>query len=189
MRRHGFVGKNMEPMEVYANIKKFLSQEGFTLGPEDIREGFWDLHARKSSLERIALGKVRDVDVVVAGTKGKFEVQLHAGVWGRDLAIPAVEGIATFGVATAADLHSAHQFEERMWEKIVHGIDPSLKICSLDGLLFKTDQELSEHAKLHEQQNLSGQANAMNSMAMMGMVGMMGMGMWGMGMMGPGLWI
>ena len=186
MKRHGFLGKDIEPKDVYAHIKGLLQSEGFKLESEDTRDNFWDLHARKSSMERIVLGKVRDVDVVVSGTKGKFEVQLSAGVWGRDLAVPAIEGVATLGIAAAVDLHSAHQFEERIWEQTVHTIDPTLKICPLDGLLFKSDQELQGHIKTHEQQQAT-QGSMMNSMMMMGMLG--GMGMFGMGMMGGGLWI
>lgn len=185
MRRHGFVEKDIEPADVYAHVKQMLQKEGFKIVSEDTRDNnFWDLHAKKSSTERIVLGKVRDVDFVIAGSKGKFDVQLNAGVWGRDLAIPAIEGVATLGLATAVDLHSAHQFEEKAWEQIVQSIDPSLKICSLDGLLFKSDQDLQAHIKAHEQQ--SSQGSMMNSMLMMGMMG--GMGMYGMGMMG-GMWI
>ena len=42
---------------------------------------FLKIHAKKSSRERIIFGRVRDVDTVVSGSKGKFEVQLHAGIW------------------------------------------------------------------------------------------------------------
>ena len=187
MKRHGFVERDVDPAQVYSNVKTLLQSEGFKITSEETKSNYWDLHAKKSGIERIALGKVRDVDVIVAGSKGKFEVQLHAGVWGRDLAVPAIEGVATLGLAAAADLHSAHEFEERMWEQIVHKIDPSLKICQLDGLLFSSDQELQSHVKMHAQQQQGYQSSMMNSMLMMGMMG--GVGMMGMGMMGGGLWI
>ena len=186
MRRHGLVEKDADPAQVYSNVKTMLQSEGFKIASEETRNNYWDLHARKSGIERIALGKVRDVDVIVAGSKGKFEVQLHAGVWGRDLAVPAIEGVATLGLATAAELHSAHEFEERTWEQIVHKIDPSLKICEFDGMLFNTDQELQNHIKTLQQAQ-TAQSSMMNSMLMMGMLG--GVGMMGMGMMGGGLWI
>ena len=189
MRRHGFLEKDVEPKDVYSHIKELLQSQGFKIVSEDTKDGLFDLHAKKSSMERIVMGKVRDVDAVVAGTRGKFEVQLHAGVWGRDLAVPAIEGLATLGMATAADLHSAHQFEEGLWQQIVHQIDPSLKICSLDGLLFKSDAEMEEHEKWHQQQQQASQGSMMNSMMMMGMMGGMGMGMWGMGMGYGCLWI
>lgn len=184
MRRHGFVERGTDPAQVYSNVKSLLQTEGFKITSEETKSNYWDLHAKKSGIERIALGKIRDVDVIIAGNVGKFEVQLHAGVWGRDLAVPAIEGVATLGLAAAAELHSAHEFEERMWEQIVHKIDPTLKICQLDGLLFNTDQELQKHVKEHVQQQYGYQ----NSMYMMGGMGMLGMGMMGMGMMG-GLWI
>lgn len=186
MRRHGFLEKDVDPAQVYSNIKSSIQSEGFKVTSEETRQNYWDLHARKSSVEKILLGKVRDVDVLVAGNKGKFEVQLHAGLWGRDLLVPAIEGVATLGLATAGELHAGHEFEERMWEQIVHKIDPSLKICELDGLLFKSDQELQNHVRMHAQQQQAAQSSMMNSMLMMGMLG--GMGMMGMGMMG-GLWI
>jgi hypothetical protein len=186
------VDKDIEPRDVYSHIKELLQSEDFKIQSEDVRDGFWDLVARKSSAERIVIGKVRDVDVIVAGAKGKFEVQLRAGVWGRDLAVPVVEGVATLGLATAVDLHSAHQFEEKMWEQIVHRIDPSLRICELDGLLFKSDDELNKHIKLHEQQEMQRQAaqnSTLNQMLMLGMLGGLGMGWYGTGWGGQGPWI
>jgi hypothetical protein len=188
MRRYGFVEKDVDPSQVYSNIKTLLQTEGFKITSEDVKNNnYWELHAKKSSLEKIVLGKVRDVDALVAGSRGKFEVQLHAGVWGRDLAVPAIEGIATIGAAPAVELHSAHEFEERMWEQIVHKIDPSLRICPLDGLLFKSEQEMQNHANMHAQQAQTAQNSMMNSMLMMGMLG--GVGMMGWGMMGSGMWI
>jgi hypothetical protein len=188
LRRSGFAEKDIEPAEVYQHIKQLLQSEAFNIGSEDVRNNYWDLHARKSNIERLVTGRVRDVDALVAGTRGKFEVQLHAGIWGRDLAIPAVEGVATLGLATAADLHSGHEFEERIWEQIVRRIDPSLKICQLDGTLFKTQDDLNKHVNLHEQQHQDAQSSMANQMLMMGMLG--GMGMFGFGMGGlGGFWI
>ncbi|MCL5988939.1 MAG: hypothetical protein M1166_01250 [Candidatus Thermoplasmatota archaeon] len=182
MIKHGFVEKDIEPSAVADHIKELLVNENFKITSDETRDALWEIHAKKSDRERIVLGKVRDVDVVIAGAQGKFEVQLHAGIWGRDMAIPAIEGVATFGIATAAELHSGHEFEMRIWEQIVKQIDPTLKICKLDGLLFKTDDDLNKHMQEHQAQN-SG------SMMGMGMMGMMGMGMLGMGMMMPGMWI
>jgi hypothetical protein len=179
MRRHGFVEKDIDPKDVYSHIKEILQSQGFKIVAEEPRDGLLDMHARKSNIERIVMGRVRDVDVLVSGAKGKFEVQLHAGIWGRDLAIPAIEGVATLGIATAADLHSAHKFEEKIWEQIVSKIDPSLKICHLDGLLFKSDEELKQHQQVHQSQDQSGLSS---NLLMMGMLGGGGMGMYGMGM-------
>ena len=186
MRRYGFVERNVQPADVYENIKSLLQGEGFKVTSEEKRENYMDLHARKSSAEKVVLGSVRDVDALVAGTTGKFEVQLHAGIWGRDLLVPAIEGIATIGVAPAAELHSAHEFEERLWEQIVNKIDSSLKVSKFDGMLFKTQEELDKHLQAIQLE----QQRAQNSMMMYGGLGMMGL--FGLGMMGGGmggLWI
>ena len=187
MKHYGFVEKDADPAQVYSNVKALLQNEGFKITSEDTRNNYWDVHAKQSGLEKIVFGKVRDVDVVVAGAKGKFEVQLHAGVWGRDLVVPAIEGVATLGIIPAVELNSAREFEERIWEQVVHRIDPSLKICSIDGLLFKSELELQNHAKAHAEQQQAAQNSMMNSMLMMGMLG--GVGMMGWGMMGGGMWI
>ena len=192
MIRHGFVEKDIAPEDVHAKAIELLKGEGFQVTSDDVKSGMWDVHAKKSGAERIVLGRVRDVDVLIAGTRGKFEVQLHAGIWGRDLVIPAVEGIASLGIATAAELHSGHEFEKRLWKEIVNKIDPTLKICDIDGMLFKTQAELDQHVKAHQQQMAAQQGSMLGPMAMMGgfgMMGMMGMGMFGGGLGGPGLWI
>lgn len=179
MIKHGFVEKEMEPSAVIGLVKDLLIKEDFKITSDEMQDNLLELHAKKTNKERIVLGKVRDVDVVVAGSKGKFEVQVHAGIWGRDLAIPSIEGIATLGIATAVELHSGHEFEMRLWEQIVHSIDPTLKICKIDGMLFKTDEDLNKHIQALQSQSAS---------PMMGMgMGMMGFGM--MGMMMPGMWI
>lgn len=55
---------------------------------EGVRQNLWDLHSRKVSSEMIGTGRVRDVDVIVAGQKGNFEVQLNVGFWGRTSSSP-----------------------------------------------------------------------------------------------------
>ncbi len=186
MIKHGFVEKDIDPSQVREKVKELLAKENFTITSDEENDKLYEIHAKKSSRERIVLGKVRDVDVVIAGQKGKFEVQLHAGIWGRDIAVPIIEGVATLGIAAGAEIHSGHEFEKRLWEQIVKTIDPTLQICPYDGMLFKTKEELDKHIQAHQQQAYQGNMMGMGMMGM-GMMGMMGMGM--MGMMGPGLWI
>lgn len=179
MYRHGFVEKEITPDGVFEEVKNFLEQDGFKLTYEESKDNLYELHAKKSSRERIAIGKVRDVDIVISGQQGKFEVQVHAGIWGRDLAVPVLEGALTLGIATAAEIHGGHEYELNLWKRIVKLIDPSLKVCDVDGLLFQNQADLDQHMKTLQQQSTAS--------PYMGM-GMMGMGMLGMGMMG-GFWI
>ena len=153
MKRYGFVEKDVEPSVVYAHLKQFLTENGFQVDTETTRPNFWDLRASKRGLSRIVLGAVRDADIVIAGTRGKFEVQFKLGVWGRDLAVPAVEGVATLGLATAIDLHEEHTLEDKMWKGVVHLIDPSLQICWICGSIFKSPEELKTHQQAEIQQD------------------------------------
>lgn len=152
MRRHVFVKRKANPHAVYYFVRKRLKSEGFDVESEDIRDGFLELHARKSDKTRILLEKVRDASLVISGRKGRFEVRLHVGIWGRDIAFPIVEAVATLGIASAFDMHSVHQFEQKLWEEIVHKIDASLKVCRFCGLVFKSESELEKHLKVHELQ-------------------------------------
>jgi hypothetical protein len=157
MKHCGFVQNDVDPTAVVASIKRFLTDNGFQIDREYSQPNLWDLRASKRGSLRIAVGAVRDADVVVAGTRGKFEVQFKLGVWGRDLAIPVVEGIATFGVATAVDLHEERLLEEKMWRSLVRLIDPTLQICEVCGAILKTPEELRSHQSLEAERALSSQ--------------------------------
>ena len=113
-------------------------------------------------------GAVRNVDLIIAGNGNKFSLQLHAGVWGRDLAVPTIESVATFGVAGIEERRSGRDLEERLWEEIVNKIDPSLLICEYDGLLFKTDEELQSHLRVHKRVDIDAESSWVNGMTMTG---------------------
>ncbi|MDG6995796.1 MAG: hypothetical protein JRN52_07730 [Nitrososphaerota archaeon] len=105
---------------------------------------------KKSSIGRIATGSVRDIDLILAGESKKLSIQLHAGIWGRDFLIPAIEGGVTLSLAAAAEMHYAGKFEEDLWEEIVHMIDPALIVCRRDGRIFESQREFEEHEREHE---------------------------------------
>lgn len=145
MKHYGFAEKDVEPSIVYAHLKQFLSANGFKIDSESSKANFWDLRASKRDPTRIVRGAIRDADVIVAGTRGRFEIQFRLGVWGRDLALPVVEGIVTLGAATALDLREEHELESKMWESVVHLVDPSLEVCRQCGSVFGSAEELKTH--------------------------------------------
>jgi len=157
VKHYGFSEKDVEPATVVDHIKRFLIENGFHIDRETSHPNLWDLRASKRGAVRIAVGAVRDADVVVAGSRGKFEVQFKLGVWGRDLAVPVVEGIATVGLATAMDLHEEHVLEDKMWRSIVHLIDANLLICEVCGAIFQTPEDLRTHQTLEAERAQSGQ--------------------------------
>ena len=155
MKRCGFIEKEIEPSDVFNMIKSILSSEGFTLESQTVKEGFWDIRAGRKNVERVVIGRVRNADAVISGRKGKFEVTFKLGVWGKDLPVPAVEGVVTLGVATARDLHEEHELEFRMWEKIVHNVDPSLLICERCGMVLRTEEDMKGHAEFEKHHYLN----------------------------------
>jgi hypothetical protein len=153
MRAYGFIDRNLEPSKLYSNIKETLENQGFKIASEDIQDGHWDLHARKTGFAKIIMGSARDVDILLSGDRNKFGVQLRTSIWGRDFAIP---GEHMLNPSNNSRLIS--EFEEGLWEEIVHMIDPSLCVCSADGRVFSSEQELEDHQAEHEK-NLQTQIN------------------------------
>jgi len=122
LKHEVFTNKNIDPAELYDKVKKYLSDHGFKIESEEVIDKFWDLRAKKTGLKNIVAGTIRDVDIIIAGDKDKFEIQLRTGAWGRDILIPTIEGIALFGAiglaAAPAEAYFAHKFEEDLWKKI-----------------------------------------------------------------------
>jgi hypothetical protein len=82
----------------------------------------------------------------------RFDFQLRIGTWSRDTPISIVEDIVTFGLANAVRFHSAHQFEENLWEEIMLKVGASLNTSRLECLLFKSKSKLKDHMNMHELQ-------------------------------------
>ena len=62
MIKHGFLEKDIEPSQVHDTIKDLLKKENFAITSDDSGNMMWEIHAKKSSRERIIFGRVRDVD-------------------------------------------------------------------------------------------------------------------------------
>lgn len=149
MRKYAFTNVNIDPEQTYSQSKKIIEARGLKITSEEIQDRYWDLHARKSGIDRILTGTVRDVNFILTGDRKNLGVQLHAGIWGRDYIVPAIEGVATLGLAAAAEVHAANKFEESLWEDIVHVIEPDYVVCDKDGMVFETQAAYEEHKKEH----------------------------------------
>ncbi len=129
-------------MAISAQLEQFMAENGFQNNTESSRRNSRQLGGSQRGAVRVAFGAARDADIVVAGTRTKFEVRFGLEVRGKDLAIPAVEGIVTLGVASAVDLHAEHRLEEKVWRDRGGAIDPTVQICGIRGLIFRTPQDL-----------------------------------------------
>jgi hypothetical protein len=87
---------------------------------EEKLDNFWDLKAHKGTKGSVIIGNVRDVEVMISGTAGDFDLILRTGAWGKDILVPAViAGVLTAGigavVAGGASAYRAHAFEKHFW--------------------------------------------------------------------------
>ena len=71
----------------------------------------------------VIIGNVRDVEVMISGNEGNYDLILRTGAWGKDIIVPtAIAGVLTAGVAAipaaAVSSYRAHAFEKNFWNYI-----------------------------------------------------------------------
>jgi hypothetical protein len=124
MRQEHVTLKNVEISELYDRIKKHLQEIELDIIYEEKEKDYWDLKAHKGSAGSIGVGNIRDVEVMIGGSKDKgHDLVLRTGAWGKDIIVPtAIWGIATAGIATIpvalAEIYRAHAFEKHFWDFI-----------------------------------------------------------------------
>ncbi len=131
MRQEHVTLKNIEVERLFELIKQHLTNE---LKLDIIHEetaastattasGYWNLKAHKGSKGSIVVGNIRDVEIMISGTKGNYDLVLRTGAWGKDIVVPTVIwGAVTAGVAVVpvalAEIYRAHAFEKHFWDFI-----------------------------------------------------------------------
>ena len=114
---------DVEASELYDQIKKYLKDQKLDIIHEESEENYWDLKAHKGGKGSVIIGNVRDVEVMISGTEGHYDLVLRTGAWGRDIIVPAaIAGVLTAGIATipaaAISGYRAHAFEKHFWDHI-----------------------------------------------------------------------
>jgi hypothetical protein len=107
--------------DLYNEVKNYLSSNGFKLIHDEHQDSFFNVKAHKGGVARYVVGAVRDVEVMMAGNPGNYELTLRTGAWGRDIAIPAIEATLIvdplLGIATIpAEILLAKHFESSFWK-------------------------------------------------------------------------
>jgi hypothetical protein len=121
MKHERVTGQNVDLGQLMASIQNQLSSQGFQILQNESAPNYRVVHARKGGLGRTLIGAVRDAEVDVAGSNENFELTLRTGAWGRDIAIPAVEGFVILGPigaggGAAAGAIVAYEFERNFWK-------------------------------------------------------------------------
>jgi hypothetical protein len=123
MRQEHVTLHNVEVSQVYDQIRKYLKDQKLDIIYEEKEDNYWDLKAHKGTKGSVVIGNVRDVEVMISGTEGNYDLILRTGAWGRDIIVPAaIAGALTAGLAAipaaAVSGYRAHTFEKNFWNFI-----------------------------------------------------------------------
>ena len=123
MRQEHVTLQNVDVSRLYDEIKKYMQGLKLDIIHEDKLEEFWNIKAHKGTKGSVIIGNVRDVEVMISGKEGNYDLVLRTGAWGKDIVVPAViAGVLTAGTGAviigAASAYRAHAFEKNFWNFI-----------------------------------------------------------------------
>ena len=123
MRQEHVTLQEVDVSQLYDQIKKYLKDIKLDIIHEGKEDNYWDIKAHKGTLGSVVIGNVRDVEVMISGTQGNYDLVLRTGAWGKDIIVPtAIAGVLTAGVAAipaaAVSTYRAHSFEKKFWDFI-----------------------------------------------------------------------
>ena len=123
MRQEHITLQDVDVSRLYDEIKKYLQGIKLDIISEEKMDNFWDIKAHKGTKGSVVIGNVRDVEVMISGTEGNYDLVLRTGAWGKDIVVPAViAGVLTAGTGAviigAASAYRAHAFEKNFWNFI-----------------------------------------------------------------------
>ena len=123
MRQEHVTLHDVEVSQVYDQIRNYLKEQKLDIIHEEKEDNYWDLKAHKGTKGSVIIGNVRDVEVMISGTEGNYDLILRTGAWGRDIIVPAaIAGALTAGAGAiavgAVSAYRAHAFEKNFWNHI-----------------------------------------------------------------------
>jgi hypothetical protein len=121
MRQEHVILQGVEISQLYDQIRNYMKDKKLDIISEEKEDNFWDLKAHKGTRGSVIIGNVRDVEVMISGGEGNYDLILRTGAWGKDIVVPAViAGVLTAGVgavvAGGASAYRAHAFEKHFWD-------------------------------------------------------------------------
>ena len=116
MRQEHVTLQNVDVSRLYDEIKKYMHGLKLDIIHEDKLENFWNIKAHKGTKGSVIIGNVRDVEVMISGKEGNYDLVLRTGAWGKDIVVPAViAGVLTAGtgavIVGGVSAYRAHAFE------------------------------------------------------------------------------
>ena len=122
MRQEHVSLQNVQVLELYDLIKKYLQELKLEIIHEEKYENYWSIKAHKGGKGSVIIGNVREVEVMISGAGSNYDLILRTGAWSRDIIVPAaIASVLSLGVGAAVagvEAYRAHSFEKNFWEKI-----------------------------------------------------------------------
>ena len=123
MRQEHVTLQDVDISNLYDEMKKYLKDLKLDIISEENEENYWDLKAHKGTKGSVIIGNIRDVEVMISGKEGNYDLILRTGAWGKDIIVPtAIAGVLTAGIAAilaaAVSSYRAHAFEKNFWDHI-----------------------------------------------------------------------
>jgi hypothetical protein len=123
MRQEHVTLHDVEVSQLYDQIRQYLKDQKLDVIHEEKEDNYRALKAHKGTAGSVVIGNVRDVEVMISGTEGNYELILRTGAWGKDILVPAaIAGALTAGLAAipaaAVAGYRAHAFERNFWNFI-----------------------------------------------------------------------
>jgi hypothetical protein len=105
MRQEHVALQDVDISNLYDEMKKYLKNLKLDIISEEKEENYWDLKAHKGTKGSVIIGNIRDVEVMISGKEGNYDLILRTGAWGKDIIVPtAIAGVLTAGIAAVLQL-------------------------------------------------------------------------------------
>src|SRR5947208_16600501 len=96
MRQEHVTLQNVEVSQLYDQIKKYLQGLKLDIIHEEKIENYWNIKAHKGTKGSVIIGNVRDVEVMISGNQGNYDLILRTGARGKEIMVPtSIEGLMT----------------------------------------------------------------------------------------------
>jgi len=87
MRQEHVTLQDVDISQLYDEMKKYLKNLKLDIIHEEKEENYWDLMAHKGTLSSVIIGNVRDVEIMISGKEGNYDLVLRTGAWGKDILV------------------------------------------------------------------------------------------------------
>lgn len=118
----------------YNKLKNKLIEDNFHVTSDVQTDFVYHLRAEKTSVSKIIIGAIKDIELIIAGEQNSFAIMFSVGAWGKNMVTSAstgyiitsiLAGPAVFygGMAATSSFVRAVAYEQDFWRYINQEIE------------------------------------------------------------------